>query len=272
MRILDKKVVGCIGTGNMGRAIISCLSKSVSKDNILAFDVDKSKLETIKKDFDIKSTNTIRHLTDISDIILIAVKPDAVNSVLEEIRDNISNKIIISIAAGVSISSIKEILSSSQRIIRVMPNTPALIGEGMSVISPDKDVDEEALTIVEELFSFLGRVLVLPEKLMDAVTAISGCGPAYGFTLIQAMTDGGVKMGIPRDKALILSAQTILGSARMIIENEEEPIILRGRVTSPGGSTIEAVHVLEKHGFSGIIMDAIEASKEKTESLGGRGN
>jgi pyrroline-5-carboxylate reductase len=138
----------------------------------------------------------------------------------------------------------------------------------MSVISPASDTDNKLLAISEEIFSYLGRVMILPEKLMDAVTAVSGSGPAYGFTLIQAMVDGGVKMGLPRDKATILAAQTILGAAKMILESKDDPITLRGKVASPGGTTIEAIHILERSGFSGILMDAIEAAKCKSEKLG----
>jgi pyrroline-5-carboxylate reductase len=138
----------------------------------------------------------------------------------------------------------------------------------MSVISTAKDTDDKLLAIAGEIFSCLGRVLILPEKHMDAVTAVSGSGPAYGFTLIQGMIDGGVKSGIPRDKATILAAQTILGAAKMVLDSQDDPITLRGKVTSPGGTTIEAVHILEKAGFSGIIMDAIEAARVKSEKLG----
>ncbi len=268
MGILDKKIIGCVGAGNMGTAILTRLSQTLNKDNIVCFDIDKAKLDSLKKDIGIRTAKTVKELSNECDIIILAVKPDIIAAVAKEIDASIKDKIIISIAAGVSINSIKENLKSSHKIIRVMPNTPALIGEGMSVLSPDADVDDESLETAKEIFKSVGMVEVLPEKLMDAVTALSGCGPAYGFTLIQAMTDGGVKMGIPRDKALTLAAQTIAGAAKMIINNKEEPIILRGRVTSPGGSTIEAVHVLEKTGFSGIVMDAIDAARTKSEKLG----
>jgi pyrroline-5-carboxylate reductase len=266
MMELCKMTIGCIGAGNMGGAILSRLSDKLNKKNIIFFDIDKAKLESIAVRLGITASESVKDIAGKSDIIILAVKPDIVPEVLKEIDSR--DKIIISIAAGISISTIGKHLKSKNKIIRVMPNTPALIGEGMSVISSDAGIDRDTENIVKEIFSYVGEVLILPEKLMDAVTALSGCGPAYAFTLMQAMTDGGVKMGIPREKALILASRTILGAAKMVINSAEEPIILRGRVASPGGSTIEAIHVLEKEGFSGIIMDAIEAAKNKSERLG----
>ncbi len=265
MRLSDMKI-GCIGAGNMGGAILSRLAEKLDRENILCFDIDKNKLESLAGKLGIFSSRGINDIAEKSDIIIIAVKPDAVPDVLKNIGTK--DKIIVSIAAGISLATINKNLKNKNKVVRVMPNTPALIGEGMSVICPDEGIDNNTEKIITEIFSFVGRVLILPEKLMDAVTAVSGCGPAYGFTLIQAMTDGGVKMGIPREKALILASQTISGAAKMVINSSEEPIILRGKVASPGGSTIEAIHVLEKEGFSGIIMDAIEAAKNKSEKLG----
>lgn len=268
--MLNKSIIGCIGTGNMGTAIISNLSKNMNAANLICFDIESIKIEDLKTRFGINSAASVKDMAKKSDIIIIAVKPDTISSVLKDLKEHVKEKTIISIAAGITIESIKKALKEPKSVIRVMPNTPALIGHGMSVISSDIDTDEKEIQKAEQIFSFMGRILVLPEKLMDAVTAVSGCGPAYGFTLIQAMTDGGVKQGIPRNKALVLSAQTIMGAAQMVLKNEEDPITLRGKVTSPGGSTIEAVHVLEKAGFSGIIMDAIEAAKNKTTELGNK--
>jgi len=266
--MLENKIIGCIGTGNMGSAIISGLSNNIKRENIYCFDIDRQKLEGIKTLYNVNITEDLNILTDKSDIIILAIKPDVLSQIIEKIKKNISDKILVSIAAGISIKSIEDILQTPHKIIRIMPNTPALISEGMAVISPNANVDEKSLLMVKEIFSLLGRILILPEKLMDAVTAVSGCGPAYGFTLIHAMIEGAVKMGIPRNQALILSAQTILGAAKMVLEADEEPMVLRGKVSSPGGSTIEAVHILEKAGFSGIVMDAIEAAKLRSERLG----
>jgi len=140
----------------------------------------------------------------------------------------------------------------------------------MSVLAAGKEADPGQIELAEAVFSAVGMTMVLPEKLMDAVTALSGCGPAYAFTMIQAMADGGVKLGIPRDRAVLLAAQTMAGAAAMVMETGREPMTLRGMVTSPGGSTIEAVHCLERAGFSGILMDAMEAAALKSATLGGK--
>jgi pyrroline-5-carboxylate reductase len=149
-----------------------------------------------------------------------------------------------------------------------MPNMPALVGEGMTVLSTTS-ADNDDIEIAQQIFGALGKVMVVSEQLMDAVTAVSGSGPAYVFTLIQAMADAGVKSGLARDSAVTLAAQTVLGSAKMVLQGQE-PIVLRGKVASPAGTTIDAIHVLEKHGFSGIIMDAIEAAFLKSRTLGGK--
>jgi pyrroline-5-carboxylate reductase len=200
--------------------------------------------------------------------VILAVKPDVIIPLVRNHAAALKQKPVISIAAGIAIASVKEALGGGT-VIRVMPNTPALIGQGMSVISADASCDGEILKTVEMIFACLGKTMQLPEKLMDAVTALSGCGPAYAFTVIQAMADGGVKLGIPRDKALVLAAQTLAGAANMALASDKGPIELRGMVTSPGGSTIEAVHCLERAGFSGTLIDAIEAAARKSEKLGG---
>jgi pyrroline-5-carboxylate reductase len=267
MNIADLKI-GCIGTGNMGSAILSCLSKIIDKENLYCYDSDSVKQETCKTDIGAIAAESSKTLTEICDIIIMAVKPDVVQLVAEEIRDSINTKLVISVAAGISTDFIGRTLGKTANIIRVMPNTPALIGQGMIVIAESKNSKKDSVVIAEEIFMHLGKVVVLPEKYMDAATAVSGCGPAYAYTLIQAMADGGVKMGLPRDKAILLAAQTIAGAANMVINTEDDPISLRGKVTSPGGATIDAVHVLEKAGFSGILMEAIEAAKIKSEKLG----
>jgi pyrroline-5-carboxylate reductase len=269
MNSLKDSTIGCIGTGNMGAAIVAGISNKIAPDRILCFDTDREKLEHIHEQYKISMSDTPEELLERCQIVILAVKPDVITTVLTTIKKLVSDKLIVSIAAGISINSIEDIIGSDKNIIRVMPNTPALIGEGMTVISPNKKVEAKYIELVKEIFSLLGTVMVLPEKHMDAVTALSGCGPAYGFTLIQAMTDGGVKMGIPRDKALLLSAQTIAGAAKLVLESNEEPIVLRGRVTSPGGSTIDAIHILERAGFSGIVMDAVELATKKSAKLGG---
>jgi pyrroline-5-carboxylate reductase len=264
-----KKTIGCIGAGNMGSAILVRLAKSYDPKFLHAYDVDSHKTDTLLRECSIGIEQSADALADNSAIIIIAVKPESVAAVLESIKKKISpGKIIVSIAAGVKISSIEQILGHSAKIVRVIPNTPVLVGEGMSVLSPSRSVDDDSLLEVEQLFSKIGRVLVLPEKLLDAATGLSGSGPAYVFTFIQALADGGVKLGIPRDKALMLAAQTVLGSAKYVLESSEDPISLRGKVTSPGGTTIEGIYTLERSGFAGIVMEAVEKAALKSQKLG----
>ncbi len=266
---IDGKRIGFIGAGNMGSAIISRLSSSEKNVRVTLFDIDRDRAEALAGEYRVTAEASIKDVVKGSDICILAVKPPDVSAICEEIKNTISDDtLLVSIAAGITISHIEGILSKSKKIARVMPNTPALVGAGMSVIAPNKKVDNNELSAITEIFSIIGKVLVLPEKYMDAVTGLSGSGPAYVFTVIQAMTDGGVKLGLPRDKAQLLAAQTVLGAAKLVIETGEDPISLRGKVTSPGGTTIEGVHVLERSGFSGILMDAVEEAALKSAVLG----
>jgi len=266
-----KKIIGCIGTGNMGSAIMLRLATGLDPAMMRIYDKDPSRTETLSRGTGVKVSKTPKELAAESGVVIVAVKPDAVVAVIGEIRDALKpGAILVSIAAGVSIAAIEIVAGSQVRIVRVMPNTPSMVGEGMSVLSPNDHVDEQSLLEVEQIFAKIGRVAVLPEKLMDAVTGLSGSGPAYVFTFIQALADGGVKLGIPRDKAVMLAAQTVLGSAKYVLESGEDPSTLRGRVTSPGGTTIEGIHVLERSGFSGIVMDAVEKAAQKSQKLGER--
>ncbi len=269
MSRLINMTIGCLGAGNMGGAILKGLASGKSGVKQVVYDIDTRKSEYLKEKAGAHVCKSAVDLCRKSDIIILAVKPDGVIALLRELRESIAEKIVVSIAAGVRIASMEEAVGAGVQIIRVMPNTPALVGEGMSVLSPGSRIDPESVEVVEDVFKYIGRTMILPEKLMDAVTAVSGCGPAYVFTMIQAMADGAVKLGIPRDSAIVLAAQTLAGAAKMVLDSGEDPISLRGRVTSPGGSTIAAVHCLERAGFSGIIMDAVEEAAVKSGKLGG---
>ncbi len=263
------KTIGFIGAGNMGSAILGRLAKSQGPKKILVYDIDAARAGALAGEPGIDVSGSPEELARDSDIIIIAVKPDAVEEVLALIRGSMTpEKTVVSIAAGVRLCAIELALGDAIKIVRVMPNTPSLVGEGMSVLAPNDTVDEESLKAVIDIFLEIGMVRVLPEKLMDAVTGLSGSGPAYVFTFIQAMADAGVKLGIPRDSALILAAQTVMGSAKYLMETGEDPMTLRGRVASPGGTTIEGIHVLERSGFSGIVMDAVESAAMKSKRLG----
>lgn len=265
---LNHKVIGCIGLGNMGSAICMGLARIVKPQNIIGFDIDIPKAADFAAQAKITLSPSIEELSHKCDVIILAVKPAIIEQTAKQIKHKTKSKLIVSVAAGITIENLAGWLGDGFRIIRCMPNTPALIGEGMSVLSAIS-ADEDDIICAKEIFSALGTVIVLPEHLMDAVTAVSGSGPAYVFTFIQSMADGAVKLGLSRNDALLLASQTVLGSAKMVLQGNE-PIVLRGKVTSPGGTTIEAVHVLEKNGFSGIVMDAIEAAYCKAKNIKGK--
>ncbi len=269
MAVEKLHTVGIIGIGNMGSAIAKGLCAPDSSFDIAYYDVDQVKAKTLHEAIGGCLCANVQEIAAQSEIVILALKPDVIISFVREHRASFPGKPVVSIAAGIALAAIEEALGGGAAV-RVMPNTPALVGKGMSVISPGLRCGAGTIELVEKIFSFLGRTMVLPEKLMDAVTAVSGCGPAYAFTMIQAMADAGVKLGIPRDKAIILAAQTLAGAAEMALSSHSGPIELRGMVTSPGGSTIEAVHCLERAGFAGILIDAIEAAAKKSEKLGGK--
>jgi pyrroline-5-carboxylate reductase len=255
--------IGIIGMGNMGSAIAGGIAGSFPHESIFIYDINPEK----SKEFPgIRATPYIDEVIDSSTILIISVKPDKINEILLKLSDY--KGIIVSVAAGIKLETLKKGAGSDKKIIRAMPNTPALSGCGMTVLSPCDNLEPDETASVEEVFKTTGKVLVLDEKYMDAVTGVSGSGPAYVFTFIQAMADGAVKMGIPRDYALTLAAQTVYGSAKMFLDKSENPIKLRDQVASPGGTTIEAIHILEKAGFSGIIINAIEAAALKSKDLG----
>ncbi len=269
MSILKGLKIGCIGTGNMGGAIISGLLKIEDGPELNICDTDKSKLTRLEKMPRVSTSASSSETTTLSDIIIVAVKPAAVPSVLSSIREEARGKTVISIAAGVKLKTLRDNLLPGTAVIRVMPNTPALISQGMSVLSAPEDIDVGTLDKAIAVFQSLGRAIVLPEHLMDAVTGVSGSGPAFVFTFIQALADGAVKCGISRNDALLLAAQTVFGSAGMVLDELQNPIMLRDMVASPAGTTIEGIHKLEISGFSGIVMDAVESAAKKSRALGG---
>jgi pyrroline-5-carboxylate reductase len=177
---------------------------------------------------------------------------------------------VISIAAGITISRIEQALTASPRVIRVMPNTPALVLSGAAGLAKGRSATNEDMALAQEIFGAVGRAVVVDEKLMDAVTGLSGSGPAFVFTVIEALSDAGVKVGIPRPLALELAAQTVFGSAKMVLETKEHPAKLRDMVTSPGGTTIAGMHELEKGKLRAVLMNAVEAATNRSRELGGK--
>lgn len=264
------KRIAFIGSGNMGEALIKGITgASVFKNkNIIVTDIRKERLEHIKRLYKVNTTTDNRYAVKKSDIILLAVKPQIISKVVKEIGDLIDKgKLIITIAAGITINSIQDNLKKKGKIIRVMPNTPAIVQEGVSAIACGDDISKKDIEITKRIFNAVGRTVIVDESMMDAVTGLSGSGPAYIFLIIESLTDAGVKMGLPRDISRLLAIQTILGAAKLAMESGEHPGKLKDMVTSPGGTTIVGLHVLEKGGLRSALISAVEAATKRSEEL-----
>ncbi len=267
-----KYKIGIIGTGNMGRAIIGGIISSgfACAGEIIVSDKNPESLSLMEKDFpgiDVTADNC--RLSENSEIIILAVKPDIYKYVLDEINKKVSEKtVIVTIAAGITVESVEKYFSFPVKVIRTMPNTPALVGEGMSVLCRGRNVTDEELGYVEKIFQSFGLTEVIDEKYIDVCTAVSGSSPAYVYMFIEALADGAVLEGLPRATAYKLASQAVLGSARVVRETGKHPGELKDMVCSPGGTTIEAVQVLEKNSFRYSVIDAVRACREKASKLG----
>lgn len=264
------KRIGFIGCGNMGKAMLGALVKadSINVEDILVSTKTKNSAENIKRDFNVETTLSNVEVAKKSDVLFLAVKPYFFKEVIEEIKDVVKDdSIIISIAAGVNISQIEQWFNKDIKIIRTMPNTPALVNEGMSAICQNKNITNEELEYVGSLYNLFGKYEILDEKDFHAFIALCGSSPAYVFMFIEAMADAGVKLGIPRAKAYRLAEQSILGSAKLALETGRHPGELKDAVCSPGGTTIEAVIDLEKNGFRNAVISAVEKCAEKSKSM-----
>ncbi len=203
-----------------------------------------------------------------SDLLVLAVKPQMMSSLLTEIRPLLKHPLILSIAAGVTLKQLADSLGSEQRLIRVMPNTPCLVGASAAGYSALTTARADDIALVDRLMNAVGRAFSLPEKLLDAVTGLSGSGPAYVYLMIEALSDGGVRVGLPREVATTLAAQTVFGAAKMVLETNSHPGALKDMVASPAGTTIAGLHALERAGVRGAFMDAVEAATKRATELG----
>lgn len=267
------KNIGFIGCGNMGQAIIGGLVKSnvVESKKILVSNPAMPELEKVKNQYGVLITTNNKDVAELSDIIILVVKPNMHKEVIDEIKETVKkDAIVITIGAGISIEFLKESFNTENKFVKVMPNTPALVGEGMAAICHDGSLIKEEEREVSLIFESLGKVEWVEEKLMDAVTSISGSSPAYVYMFIEALADGGVMQGLPRDKAYKMAAQAVLGSAKMVLETGEHPGQLKDKVCSPGGTTIEAVYSLEKNNFRGTVIEAVKACGEKSKKMSGK--
>jgi pyrroline-5-carboxylate reductase len=267
---MANKKIGFIGTGKMGEALIKGIihAKLVPSGNIYASDMDLAKLQILEKELKINICNGNCDAVVNSDVIIIAVKPQIVPAVLSEIKSSIKNQLIISIAAGVTIDTFETNLPPKTKVIRVMPNIAATVEEAACAISPGSAVSKEDTAIAASIFNAIGKTVILQENLMDAVTGLSGSGPAYIFLIIEAMADGGVHEGLDRNTAKLLAAQTVLGAAKMVLDGPSHTGELKDMVTSPGGTTIRGLRVMEEQGVRIAMMNAVIAACERSKELG----
>jgi len=265
--------IGMIGTGNMGSAILRGIVDAgyVKASQVIAFDANARKLRELEED--VPGITPGRDCLDVAanaDLIILAVKPLYVREVIDEIRPALGGKALLSIAAGWTVGMLEKALEGSgATYLRVMPNTPALVGEGMTALCDETTFSREDFDYAKGIFDAVGKTRVLPERLFDGVTAISGSSPAYVYMMIEAMADAGVREGLPRTYAYEMAAQSILGSALMVLSSGTHPAALKDAVCSPGGTTIEAVAALEKGGFRSAIMDAMKACADKSREMSG---
>jgi len=267
----DKKIC-IIGTGNMGEALVSGLISSASSKpkDIICTDVREAKLKAIQEKYGVQTTLNNLDAVAISDIVIYAVKPQIMAAVLNETAGKLDmSKLIISIAAGVPMEAIESRLNKKLRLIRVMPNIAAAVKEAATAVAAGKHATKEDIKLAMAIFNSIGKTVFIPENyLMDAITGLSGSGPAYIFLIVEAMADAGVKVGLSRQDALFLSAQTVLGAAKMLIETQEHPGQLRDRVTSPGGTAIAGLATLEQGGLRTTLINAVEVATNRSRELG----
>ena len=265
------RTIGMIGAGNMGSAILRGIVDAgyVKAGQISIFDVSKRKMREIVEDIPgIHPAEDCRQAAEESDLIILAVKPLYMQEVIDEIRSELRGKAVLSIAAGWTVDMLDRALKDTGASwLRVMPNTPALVGEGMTAICEDTTFSQEDFDFAKGIFDAVGKTRVLPERLFDGVIAISGSSPAYVYMMIEAMADAGVKEGLPRTYAYEMAAQSVLGSALMVLSSGTHPAALKDAVCSPGGTTIEAVAALEKNGFRNAIIEAMRVCAEKSREM-----
>ncbi|MCH4191257.1 MAG: pyrroline-5-carboxylate reductase [Butyrivibrio sp.] len=263
-------VIGFIGLGNMAKAMIGGILKKkiVSPEDIIGSAATQETRDKVSSSFGIQTRESNAQVAKEADILILAVKPQYFKVVIADIMDDVdADKLVISVAAGKTIKWISDEFEKPVKLIRVMPNTPALVGEGCTAVCRNELVSDKELDFAMEIFGSFGTASVVAENLMDVVGGVSGSSPAYAFMFIEAMADAAVAGGMPRKQAYQFAAQSLLGSAKMVLETGKHPGELKDMVCSPGGTTIEAVRVLEEKGFRGAVMDAIAACIEKTKRI-----
>lgn len=269
--MLTNKKVAIIGVGKIGETLLNGMIKNdlVKKENLTGSTAQEKHAQEISKKYDIQTFIDNKEMISGKDIIIMAVKPQMMKKVLSDIQEIISEKqLIISIAAATSTQFIEECLEKNIPVVRAMPNTPALINEGMTVLCPGKYIAEDHLQMAIDIFGAIGLVEVIyREELMDVVTALSGSGPAYAYIIIESLTEGGVRMGLPRELAKKLTAQTLLGASKMVLKTGMHPALLKDAVTTPAGVTVDGLMELEDGGIRVALIKAISRATEKSKEI-----
>jgi pyrroline-5-carboxylate reductase len=270
----DRGTVAVIGAGNMGSSLIQgLLQAGWDPEMIYATGPDPHKMKRIADDLGVHTTTDNNEAAEFADTIVLAVKPQILAEVLDEIAPHVpEDTLVVSIAAGVPTTKIEDHLSGGQPVVRTMPNLPATVDAGASAMSPGQAASNEHLATTRRLFESVGTVVEVDERLMDAVTGLSGTGPMYVFQIIEGLSDAGVKVGLSRSTAHELAKQTVLGSAIMAKESDKHPAELKDEVTSPGGTGITALHSMERGGLRALLIDAVEAATERSIELGEESN
>lgn len=265
-----KQKIGFIGSGKMAQAIMKGIlsSGTISAEQIMVSAKTEQTLKTVNNHFPIKTTMNNKEVACWSDFLFLAVKPDIHREVIQEIKDDIKDDaVIITIAAGITLQWLESEFDQQVKAVRSMPNTPSFVCEGMSALSVNSRVSNEEQDNVLAIFRSFGQAEIIQEELMDSIPAVSGSSPAYVFMFIEALADGGVKNGIPREQAYKFAAQAVLGAAKMVLETGLHPGELKDQVCTPGGVTIEAVSALEEHGFRAAVLKAMEQCTERIKTL-----
>lgn len=261
--------IGLIGMGNMGKAILKGLLKEMQPEDMVFTAAHRETMEKVKKETNVPFASSNAACAGEVKYLILAVKPQYFDPVFDEIRGTVRHdQVIVSLAPGASIEDLTARLGGNVRVVRAMPNTPAMLGEGMTGLAFGKqEYTEEERQMICRIFQCCGRVELVEERLMDAVGCVSGCSPAYVYMFIEALADSGVKYGLPRKTAYAMAAQTVLGSAKMVLETGKHPGQLKDEVCSPGGTTIAGVSALEEHGLRNAVIKAGDACYEKTQKM-----
>jgi len=269
--MLQGRRIACIGAGNMAEAIFAGLLRGgcVSEAQLMASDIRSERLAEMRSAYRFATTEKNAEVAAWADVILLVVEPQVLDDVLQEISAIVDDsKLVLSVAAGYPIARLERYLPGTKRIVRAMPNQPSSIREGVTALAYAAGLGEDDVRTAKALFEPIGKIVQVGERALDAVTGLSGSGPAYVYVMIEALADGGVKMGLARDTAQLLAAQTVAGAARMVIESCEHPGMLKDRVASPGGTTIAGLHELERGCLRATLMSAVEAATKRSIELG----